>query len=553
MRLVCVGLLAMNLGWAACVGPGAPICTVKPSGGDYSSISACTAAMANGDTCLVFAGTYGAFTIGAGGVGSYRTVEANVGDLVYVPQVSVNSHNKLIGLHIQDPLSPVQSLDCISIANSSTDIYITNNTIYACTGNHASISTASSSGTATFVYVQGNTISYPGSTPTSNPVNVGLAVAANGDHWLVENNDFSHTSDDFHWAGSNMIFRNNTSHDHSVNDCGSQSGNCHVDFLQSESTVATQHNVHEANTVIRNIGHDMHAFIDQGDVCAGSCFGLIIRFNTVSHVTESGIIDDNAGQSGVNPGFYAVKSYNNTWVDVGGLVNNGQANGFENNSIQASEINDLFYYPEAETSYTPYRTDASTTASFTVRNNLGWCTGSPCTLHGQSDASSSFTAEGGNVISDPLFVNYAADNYNLSVGSPAIATGSYLTTVDPTDTGSGTSLIVADANFFQDGYGLSNANSTVSADCISVTTVTNHVCITAVTYPNSTSTTVGTLTLASPITRSSGDHIWLFSDSNGRRVLYGAAPNIGSQLTIPAASTVGSVATSIIGSGVQIN
>ena len=88
------------------------------------------------------------------------------------------------------------------------------------------------------------------------------------------------------------------------------------------------------------------------------------------------------------------------------------------------------------------------------------------------------------------------------------------------DSGSGTSLIVNDAGFFQDGYGITGINS----DCIAVTTVTNHVCITAVNYQTNT------LTLASSITRSKGDPVWLYSDSTGRQVLFGNAPNIGATL-----------------------
>ncbi len=116
-----------------------------------------------------------------------------------------------------------------------------------------------------------------------------------------------------------------------------------------------------------------------------------------------------------------------------------------------------------------------------------------------------------------MFVNYAGNNFQLSTGSPAIGAGMYLTTVASGDSGSGTSLVVNDASFFQDGYGLQGVN----ADCIAVTRVTNHICITAVNYQTNT------LILASSITRSQGDPVWLYSDSTGRQVLFGNAPNIG--------------------------
>ena len=125
-----------------------------------------------------------------------------------------------------------------------------------------------------------------------------------------------------------------------------------------------------------------------------------------------------------------------------------------------------------------------------------------------------------------MFVNYispgtASNDYHLQAGSPAIAAGTHLTTVASGDSGSGTSLVVNDAAYFQDGYGLSNAYSTVQGDCISVTTVGNHVCITAVNY------STNTLTLASSITRSSGDSVWLYSKSDGVQVLTGSAPDMG--------------------------
>jgi hypothetical protein len=125
-----------------------------------------------------------------------------------------------------------------------------------------------------------------------------------------------------------------------------------------------------------------------------------------------------------------------------------------------------------------------------------------------------------------MFVNYISpgnpsNDYNLQAGSPAIAAGTYLTTVASGDTGSGTSLVVNDASYFQDGYGLSNANSTVSPDCIAITTVSNHVCITAVNY------STNTLTMASGFSRSPGDSIWLYSKSDGVQVLTGSASDMG--------------------------
>jgi hypothetical protein len=135
--------------------------------------------------------------------------------------------------------------------------------------------------------------------------------------------------------------------------------------------------------------------------------------------------------------------------------------------------------------------------------------------------------DSGNVYADPLFVNPNGD-WSLQQGSPALNAGTYLTTVASNDSGSGTSLIVNDVGYFQ-AFGIPG----VTADCIAVTSTTNHVCITAVNYQTNT------LTLASSITRTQGDSVWLYSDSTGRQVLFGTAPNIGATFgpSSPAAPT----------------
>jgi hypothetical protein len=80
---------------------------------------------------------------------------------------------------------------------------------------------------------------------------------------------------------------------------------------------------------------------------------------------------------------------------------------------------------------------------------------------------------------------------------------------------------VADAAYFQDGYGLSNPYSTVNGDCIAVGTASNRVCVTTVNYATHT------LTLASPISRSDGQAVYLYKKSDGVQVLTGSAPDMG--------------------------
>src|SRR5438445_8590032 len=103
--------------------------TVKAGGGgNYTTIQACANAMSAGDTCTVYAGTYNeTVTVSAGTAGNYKTITVNGGDVVTVQGFAVNSYNKIVGLHIQNPSSP--RTGCISIANGTQHLYITNNVL----------------------------------------------------------------------------------------------------------------------------------------------------------------------------------------------------------------------------------------------------------------------------------------------------------------------------------------------------------------------------------------------------------------------------------------
>src|ERR1019366_1609928 len=121
----------------------------------------------------------------------------------------------------------------------------------------------------------------------------------------------------------------------------------------------------------------------------------------------------------------------------------------------------------------------------------------------------------GNIYADPKFINPTGD-FHLQAGSSARGAGTSLTTVAGGDSGSGASLMVNDAGFFQNGYGIPG----VQPDWIRVgpTTVAK---IVSVNY------NTNTLTLASAISRSPGDPVYLYKDSTGTQVLFGGNPDIG--------------------------
>ena len=84
-----------------------------------------------------------------------------------------------------------------------------------------------------------------------------------------------------------------------------------------------------------------------------------------------------------------------------------------------------------------------------------------------------------NINEDPLFKNAKNYNFALESGSPAIDSAEALTTALGAGTNS-TELIVADARYFYDGWGISGENG----DTISVGTASNTATITGVDYEN---------------------------------------------------------------------
>jgi hypothetical protein len=149
--------------------------------------------------------------------------------------------------------------------------------------------------------------------------------------------------------------------------------------------------------------------------------------------------------------------------------------------------------------------------------------------------SGSCSATGNPQFNDPDLSNPASTtlpDLTLQSGSAALNGGTYLTTATNSGTGS-TTLTVADALYFQDGtWGSSLAKAstglggTMQADCISIGTVANHVCVSSIVYGTYNSP-AGTITLASPASWSSGAQIWLYSKSDGAVVMQSTSVNYG--------------------------
>src|SRR5215471_2664319 len=72
-------------------------------GGNYTTIQACANAMAAGDTCTVYAGTYNEnVSVSSGTAGNYKTMTVNTGDTVNVFSFTISSHVKINGFTIHN-------------------------------------------------------------------------------------------------------------------------------------------------------------------------------------------------------------------------------------------------------------------------------------------------------------------------------------------------------------------------------------------------------------------------------------------------------------------
>jgi len=217
---------------------------------------------------------------------------------------------------------------------------------------------------------------------------------------------------------------------------------------------------------------------------------------------------------------------------IGGSSGSAQGNVVKNNLIYEPDSLGLATYHADAIDHSPggssppFSPTISWTEFASATNN--WCT--------QAQTSGGACSATGN----PLFTNpdittpssITLPDLSLQSGSPAINGGTWLTTA--TNSGSSsTTLTVADAQYFQDGtWGSDLARlsaglgGTFQPDCIAITTVTNTVCIASITY-GTYNAPAGTVALASPMTWSSGAHIWLYKKSDGSVVLAGAAPDYG--------------------------
>lgn len=193
-----------------------------------------------------------------------------------------------------------------------------------------------------------------------------------------------------------------------------------------------------------------------------------------------------------------------------------------------------------------------------VKNNIirengsgDWsCSGTGCAKEDQTWSTNICDATDaalGCTAGDPSFVNADITDMTSTVlpnlipaAAGVIDQGTYLTTVHADDAGSGTTLILTDALYFQAGSAaattpMGSSLSSVAGDVILVGAnigAALEMTITDINYATNT------VTISADVARSDGDKVWLKKKSDGVTVLNGSGPDIGAYETGASAFTV---------------
>jgi hypothetical protein len=279
----------------------------------------------------------------------------------------------------------------------------------------------------------------------------------------------------------------------------------------------------------------------------------IFRYNEMYHSANVAIV---------------FSSYNNSCGGETYPCSRASYNKVYNNTMYDSDNYSRTDYPSA-VMYFPQLSNDSTVgwcSNNIIKNNLYYIygtyahTGSRATGYGQTYENNWLGASQGN----PLFANASIvsipdpvseptlPNLSLLVGSPCIDAGGPLTYVATAGYGAGTLTLddVNKARYFQDGSWA--PAGTVSGDWIYIGIIDDaHLAqVTAISG--------ATLTLSKAVSWLSNAPIWLAKKSDGDRVFYGTAPDVGAlESNIPDPPIPTTTSTSVIptcsadGSGVQ--
>lgn len=471
---------------------------------DYSTIQSCANAITSGQTCYVLAGNYDEYiTIASSGTsGSRITFQGDATSTVTVKGFSLTGkdYNTIKKFTVTGNTS-----SNAFFIKSATSTQVLDNTIHDTSGICIRLHPT---GPSNHTLIKNNNLSYCGSADASPSIGVQVEGAYN----VVTDNTMHHLGDDATRVfGNYNIVRNNTFYDLDLY-TNIWSGNvAHIDgiqtFCDTTSLLEMNHNLIENNYMYDSPDTNTHFSIFQHN--DESCTGfhdVVIRGNKTHHLGSFFVLGNNT--------FEKIRVYNNTITD-GNISSTPKPNNssisIADSSTGAKIFNNLFYDSHKD-GLSAYSIDATSQTDYEAGYNLGYSTACTTSCGWSTPFGSETTAIRNQ---NPNFSNYST-SYDLRSDSPAVNAGRYLTQVDDTDSGTGTTLIVDDAGYFQAG-----SDGMVDADWIAVGSVSNIVQISSIDY------TTNTITLSSSINRSDGNNVWLYKDSDGTRVLYGSGPDIG--------------------------
>lgn len=496
--------------------------TVKASGGSFATIQECATVAIEGDTCIVDPGTYDERVTPAhsGTAGNPITFQAANSTKPKVRGWTLTSRAYITVTGFEVTHSGMTADGEASIYVNMTDhVRVDNNYIHDTNTIAVRGSVNVSDTRSTYLYVGGNTIAYCGP-PNSGPPNYtgGRMPALNlwGDNALIEGNDISHCSDFTRTQGDYVVVRNNNWHDALVSDTygytGSAGSGEHIDGWQSGCVAGMQaanYTLLEGNYMHEVPQSDSHFGLINDTISCSGTTTVIVRGN-VSYRVGSGFYGADTANQG--PATFH-KIYNNTVHAM--LLPAGEASTGTNGVTGATVLNNIFSNASL---------DSGSYSGYLLKSGDG-TSGGDYNLGYFSSGSKTWAAPIGTephrvLNADPRFAGTA--DFHLQSTSPAIGAGGPLTSVAIADTGSGTSLVVADAHFFQPGW------AGTQADWIKVGASTAQ--IASINYATNT------VTLANSIARSVGDPVYLYKDSSGGAVLTGTNPDIGAY---PYAATTG--------------
>lgn len=493
---------------------GATAYTVKSSGGNFTTISACAATAVAGDTCMVFASASpqaGWTQAASGSAGNPITFKANAGDAVLINStISLNSRSYITfgGAAVNEGFEVTAGMTFTTMSHVIIQNVHIHNTSGRCFANNSNVA-------ATFNTWLNNIVEFCGGAGPGQAQ--GWILGGNNN--LIDGNIIRHVEDGLALYCDRCVIRNNhfgplthaeigTQHPDTVESAGT-SGDIPLTHLLYEGNIIQDWGPDDANSHVQNLS----------DLSSLGITNDIWRFNAVENIGSYSFDfdrNDNFQYVYNNSIAYGLQS-NHDNVDIGMLESGGVGapNGKDINNLTTNTVN--------AGGWAPVGVSPSSQTGFVENHNAIFNSGySSCGTrsswkgpHYTGDSTNNFDAS--DIFNcDPKFVNAGPTNadLHLQAGSPMIGAGGSLTKAVGAGSSS-TALTVADAGFFQDGY-----SGIVQADWIRIGAFTI-VQISAINY----STNV--ITLGSAATWANNDPIYLYKKSDGIVVLNGANPDVG--------------------------